>query len=353
MQLAKFVRWTLATTLGGAVLLGDVAVPPSQSGAGTLPNPAVTLGTAAHAGRSGGRSGGGSISRPASPGRSSRSHASTSSGRSSMRSLSPYSATDRRQTDHDVRSRVVVADVDGNRSSGDSAHDWLVFLLVGGVLVTVSGCKAVTAIAEAATAFKEVNFDSLQRLNDIVTVTTLQVAIHVDADHDVQTALSTLGHGADTDQPEGLLTLLQNSALAVLRAADHWCYGNGTAKMLSTRDQATACFNAASLEERSMFSGETLVHRDRQLDLEPESSPVGDLEYGQYVVVTFIVASEADMPLFRNIQSKTDLQAALTRLAAMPVEDLLRVEVLWTPQAAPAGLTQEDLLLDYTDLVLL
>jgi uncharacterized membrane protein len=334
MKLSALARWTCAAALGSAALLGDVPAPQFSAGSD---NP-ITIGEAAHAKRSGGRSGGGSIGR-------------SSSRRSSQptRTVSPrVSSSSRRINDYN-RHTVIVADLDTRPSSRGSSNNWLGLLVVGGTFGTIVGFKAVTALGNAAAALKDVDFSSLERTNDIVTVSALQVAILINDDHDLQTELSNISLTADTSQSKGLADLLQNTALTTLRFVDQWCYGSGSSSTLSNREQATACFNTHSLEERSTFSDESLVNIDGSLNQNSATSDGSN--DGKHVVVTFIVATEADRPLFQTIKSREDLQIALTRLAALPTDYLLRVEMLWSPQAAPEGLTQDELLVNYPDLL--
>jgi len=334
MKLSALARWTCAAALGSAALLGDVPAPQFSA---SSDNP-ITIGEAAHAKRSGGRSGGGSIGR-------------SSSRRSSQptRTVSPRGSSSSRRINDYNRHTVIVADLDTRPSSRGSSNNWLGLLIVGGTFGTIVGFKAVTALGNAAAAFKEVDFSSLERTNDIVTVSALQVAILINDDHDLQTELSNISLTADTSQSQGLAELLQNTSLTTLRFVDQWCYGSGTSTTLKNREQATSCFNTHCLEERSTFSDEALVNVDGTIVQKHSAVESSDNE--KYVVVTFIVATEADRPLFHTIKSREALQTALTRLAALPTNYLLRVEVLWSPQAAPEGLTQDELLVNYPDLL--
>jgi len=322
MKLSTLARWTCAAALGSAVLLGDVLPSTQTSG-----NFALTIGEAAEAKRSGGRSGGGSSGRSR-PRRSTPSRSSDSPSRSSGWGTSPT---------------VIVT----GGGAGSAAGTWGAMLLVGGVFVAMAGMSMVSSFRKMAKTLEEGAFSETELDNDIVTVSALQVAILITDDHAVQQDLTDLSLEADTSHPAGLVAFLQAAALAVLRSSDQWCYGTGSSKTVSSRDQATACFNVHSLQERSTFGDESLSNMDGAIQ---QRAPIANAEQGSYVAVTFIVTTEADRSLFETIASREDLHRALVELSAMPADYLLQVEVLWTPQAAPEGLTEEELLLDYADL---
>jgi uncharacterized membrane protein len=50
------------------------------------------------------------------------------------------------------------------------------------------------------------------------------------------------------------------------------------------------------------------------------------------------------------INTTDDLRQALRQLGSIPGEQLLAIEVLWTPQAEGDTLTSDDLLAEYPDL---
>ena len=69
--------------------------------------------------------------------------------------------------------------------------------------------------------------------------------------------------------------------------------------------------------------GGRLLQRGRQGSASP-----GDDEL---VVVTLLVAARGALPL-PKVTSAPELRAALNRLGAVPADDVLAVEVLWTPR---------------------
>jgi uncharacterized membrane protein len=68
-------------------------------------------------------------------------------------------------------------------------------------------------------------------------------------------------------------------------------------------------------------------------------------------VVTLLVGTAHDRPLFTEIRTVEALQTALQNLAAIPSEYLLVFELIWTPQDETDSLTYDELLTQYTDMV--
>ncbi|MBE9049635.1 DUF1517 domain-containing protein [Nostocales cyanobacterium LEGE 11386] len=204
---------------------------------------------------------------------------------------------------------------------------------------------------------EEVGYSS----NPPVSVTRLQVGLLAQA-RGLQNELNQIAESADTNSPEGRAQVLQEASLALLRHPEYWVYaGGGTqqAKLNSAESQ----FNRLSLAERSKFSEETLSNVNNQLRaaLNKDSlPPVGELDNptrlisegpGEYLIVTLLAATlgKFETP---EINSADDLRQALRRIGSLPSDQLLAIEVLWTPQAEGDTLTSDDVLAEYPDLKL-
>jgi uncharacterized membrane protein len=186
--------------------------------------------------------------------------------------------------------------------------------------------------------------------NDIVTVSKLQVALRSSV-HSLQSELSELSLEADTQNPEGLSQLLEASALALLRNSENWTHVLGSSQTISTREEAETIFKRLSIEERSKFSAETLTNingKIRQREL-VESNP--DEEPGAYIVVTLLIGTADDQPLFTQIDSAQAMQEALKKVASMRSDYLMVFELLWSPQVETDTLTKAELATEYADLV--
>ncbi len=201
---------------------------------------------------------------------------------------------------------------------------------------------------------EEVSYSS----NPSVSVTRLQVGLLAQA-RDLQPELNRIAETADTNSPEGRSEVLQEASLALLRHPEYWVYaGGGTqqAKLNSAESQ----FNRLSLAERSKFSEETLSNVNNQLKavlsqeaLSGEDNPTRLISEGpgEYIIVTLLAATlgKCEIPA---INSADDLRQALRQIGSLGGEQLLAIEVLWTPQASGDTLTSDDLFAEYPDLKL-
>ena len=196
--------------------------------------------------------------------------------------------------------------------------------------------------------------------NPPVSVTRLQVGLLAQA-RGLQSELNKIAESADTNSPQGRAEILQEASLALLRHPEYWVYaGGGTEQVKLTA--AENQFNRLSLAERSKFSEETLSNVNNQLKaaLNKEALPSADIDNptqlisegpGEYLIVTLLAATLGKMEI-PQINSADDLRQALRRIGGIGGDQLLAIEVLWTPQAEGDTLTSDDILAEYPDLKL-
>jgi uncharacterized membrane protein len=186
--------------------------------------------------------------------------------------------------------------------------------------------------------------------NDIVTVTQLQVALLSEA-RDLQRDLETLASRSDLDTKPGLNRLLQETVLALLRSPEYWSHARVSSQTVRSRAQAAQVFEQLSVTERSKFSRETLVNVGGQLQRQAYSGQP-DADPAAYIVVTLIVGTADDSPLFSEpIHTASDLQAALRRMGGITPDYLLVYELLWAPQDPSDSLSYDQMLASYPDLM--
>jgi uncharacterized membrane protein len=186
-------------------------------------------------------------------------------------------------------------------------------------------------------------------LNDVVTVTQLQVALLAQA-RELQRDLTQLAEQADLSTKQGLSDMLRETVLALLRHPDYWTHVRARSQTLQNREEASRLFERLSLEERSKFSMETLVNVGGQVRRQAMSSG-GDADPAAYIVVTLLVGTADDYPLLKPVHSTAELRQALQRLGAISPDYLLIYELLWTPQDESDSLSREELIAQYPDLV--
>ncbi|MBW4635435.1 MAG: DUF1517 domain-containing protein [Iphinoe sp. HA4291-MV1] len=204
---------------------------------------------------------------------------------------------------------------------------------------------------------EEVGYSS----NPAVSVTRLQVGLLASA-RGLQTELNHIAETADTNSPEGRAEVLQEASLALLRHPEYWVYAGGGTQQ-ARLNAAESQFNRLSLAERSKFTGETLSNVNNQLkaanpkDALPAADELNNPTRlitegpGEYIIVTLLAATLGKFQL-GDINNADDLRQALRQFGSMPGDQLLAIEVLWTPQAEGDTLTSDDVLAEYPDLKL-
>ena len=217
----------------------------------------------------------------------------------------------------------------------------MIFLLIIGLLIYL----LYQMLSKSSNSGNKIN---RERDNDRVTVSVLQVALS-NAAENIQQELSTLSLNTDTDTESGLVELMQESALILLRNSHAWSYVLTSSTSLDI-SQAESAFNKLSIRERSKFSSETLSNIDGTVKTKTTTTSDSD-DFAAYVVVTLILGTADDQPLFKKINTEEALKETLVQLSSMRDDYLFKFELLWTPQKADQYLTDEELLLEYKDIM--
>lgn len=197
--------------------------------------------------------------------------------------------------------------------------------------------------------------------NPTVSVARLQVGLLAQA-RNLQGDLDRMAQTADTGSAAGRAQVLQEATLALLRHPEYWAYGSSESEQTGM-NSAEAKFNQWALAERSKFTEETLSNVNNQLiggvapSLGGNSITSGvqtaDLttSENEYIVVTLVVGTLGKIQL-PKVNSPETLRQALSRLGSVGSEQLLAVEILWTPQASGDTLSTDDMLAYYPNLTL-
>jgi uncharacterized membrane protein len=234
-----------------------------------------------------------------------------------------------------------------------SLLDWVIFIGIVEVFFAVSSgglmllALCIWAIGRSLNSGTASAKNELE--NDTVTVSKVQVALLAQA-RSIQSQLSSLTLNADTQTSEGLAQLLQESALALLRSPEYWTHVSTSSQSVRSREEAENLFTQLSIRERSKFNVEALAHVDGKISQRNPILP-DSTESADYIVVTLLVGTAYDKPLFGEIRTTESLQQALEQMAAIPSQHLLVFELLWSPQAETDSLTYDELLTEYTDMI--
>ncbi|PSB35851.1 DUF1517 domain-containing protein [Stenomitos frigidus] len=325
----------------------------------------LTIASEASARSSGGRSGGGSFRSSPSRSSPSKSSPSRSSGSSGFNNSPSY----QRDRYYNGGGGPVIVPVpvgpgvyndpyrnngnnngnnNGQASTNNSGIGWIVALFFIGV-------SAIVVFGLVFFVFKAMRNNGgasgTQELdNDIVTVSKIQVALLAEA-REIQSELTELSLEVDTDTSEGLLQLVQEAALALLRMPENWSHVLADSQTVKSREDAQALFNKLSIVERSKFSVETLTNVGGRVNKRDGFKPDPEEGPASYIVVTLLVGTAHDKQLFSQIRTQEDLSQALERLASLPSDYLMAFELLWSPQESSDSLTYDELLTEYTEMV--
>lgn len=189
-------------------------------------------------------------------------------------------------------------------------------------------------------------------------VAEVQVGLLASA-RSLQREIDELALRADASDPAGLSKALQEVSLALVRHDDYWVYGRADQQTMRF-SQAEQYFNQRSLQERGKVSVETLSNVDSEISQLTEAQQEaltrkrgGDLaesEVGEYLVVTLLVAFEGRSMSLPEVADDSSLRRCLMQVGGVPAEQLLAMEVLWTPQSEGDTLSATDLLTQYPQL---
>lgn len=185
--------------------------------------------------------------------------------------------------------------------------------------------------------------------NDIVTVSQIQIGLLAGA-RGLQRDLNALAKRTDWGNQESLSELLRETVLALLRSPEYWTHVRATSQTVKSREAGSRLFEQLSLAERSKLSAETLVNIGGRVRQQPAAQS-NDSDPAAYLVVTLLVGTADDRPLFSEIRSTEALAAALRRLGSLPPSYLLIYELLWAPQDESSSLSRDELVASYPDLM--
>ncbi len=187
--------------------------------------------------------------------------------------------------------------------------------------------------------------------NPAVSVNKIQVGLLAEA-RGLKADLDRIAQTGNTGSSNGLAKVLQETNLALLRHPEYWVYASAESEQ-TRLVSAEAKFNHLALTERSKFQAETLSNVKQQIQeangaLTKAENALAQAP-GEYIVVTLVVAAQGKLKL-PDIKSDQDLRQALNQVGSISSDQLLALEVLWTPQAESDTLSADDLVAAYPHL---
>lgn len=165
----------------------------------------------------------------------------------------------------------------------------------------------------------------------------------------VQDRLAEFASRGDTATEAGLASLLQQTALELLREKDAVRYAAADARGPMSLTNAETSMNGLALAERSRFQVErvrTVDGRTLRSDVPAEEGR----EALELIVVTLLLATRTPLPSVASIDSPDDLAKLLSTLGGVSPDGLLGLEVVWTPADPNDSMTETDVMTTYPEL---
>lgn len=172
------------------------------------------------------------------------------------------------------------------------------------------------------------------------TVSKLQIAFTPPA-QELRKELSRVSSLAGANV-KGNLVKLMHQTVEVLIEQKHWTHINHSSLTLPL-DLVKPEFDSISKSERHKFNTKQPNSGDRNLSSNYERNY-------SYVVVTLILCTTHDSPLFRAINTKEQLVGQLERLRKMKQDSIIKFELLWNPQQEGIYLSNDCLLTEYAEM---
>lgn len=203
--------------------------------------------------------------------------------------------------------------------------------------------------------------DGLPILGGTVDITRLELGVQAQSRTQIQQHLDSLAESANLDTEEGLLAFLREIILSLQRNKEAVDYGHVEVIRRLTHEGAEPKFQGWANEARGKYDREvirrdTLGTRKTQRNVETENELVdedGDLAVAEYFVVTLLVAKDGGVTIPEKLQDTHELDAVLNELNKITAQQLMVVEVIWSPSAESDTMSRDDLSMTYPELFLL
>lgn len=165
----------------------------------------------------------------------------------------------------------------------------------------------------------------------------------------IQQRLEQFATSGDTESEAGLASLLQQSALELLRNKDSIRYAGAEANGPMSLTNAETKMNGLALAERSRFSVERVRSAEGRVNRASEAAVEGR-EALELVLVTMIVATRTPLASFKPVTTHEEVEALLSELGGVSPGGLLGLEVVWTPADPDDSMTETDVMTTYPEL---
>ncbi|WP_216323265.1 DUF1517 domain-containing protein [Deinococcus aestuarii] len=186
------------------------------------------------------------------------------------------------------------------------------------------------------------------------TAQAVSVQILMAEGDEVKRSLQRVAQSGDPDTNEGLARMLQEAALVALRHPERWVYGN-VERAQGSASAADSQVGAWATEARAAFTEQTTSNYQNR-DVNTGFEQRGDYTFqGEgtdlYLAVTIAVAAHALASLPpAGVTTAAEARAALGAISSVSPGDLIRAEVVWSPDAPGEFLSEDEAILKYPKL---
>lgn len=171
---------------------------------------------------------------------------------------------------------------------------------------------------------------------------------------EVKQALQRIAAQGNPGSREGLSRMVSEAALATLRAQDRWVYGD-IRKVQAGVEGVQNQVGAWGTEARAAFAVQTTGRYVGGIATAPApgSTPGGEgrPDNGSYLAVTIVVGATAvpQLPDGEGVNA-AELRAALAAVAGIAPANLIRADVVWSPDQPGEFLTEIEAIQKYPNL---
>ncbi|GGJ71946.1 hypothetical protein GCM10008939_15470 [Deinococcus aquiradiocola] len=171
---------------------------------------------------------------------------------------------------------------------------------------------------------------------------------------EVKRALQQVAQNGDPDSNEGLTRMMTEAALVLLRHPDRWTYAD-VQRAQGSAEAADSQVGAWATQARAAFTEQTTSNYQNR-DVNTGFTHRGDYTFQKetgdlYLAVTLAVAATtlSGMPP-AGTTNATEVRAALAAISSVAPGDLLRAEVVWSPDAEGEFLSEDEAIQKYPAL---
>ena len=186
------------------------------------------------------------------------------------------------------------------------------------------------------------------------TAQAVMVQVLMTGGDEMKAALQKVAENGDPDTNEGLSAMMNEAALVMLRHPDRWTYGD-VERAQGASGAADSQVGSWATEARAAFDEQTTSNyqnKDPKTGYQHKKDYTFQKDAGDlYLAVTLAVAAAAlpSMPPAGTTDAK-EVKAALQAISGLNPGDLIRAEVVWSPDAEGEFLSEDEAIQKYPKL---